>query len=73
METQTNAPTTDKISTELETPHKHTVAAITTIAGCALGTFAIGACVNEAWPAAVASCGLSVMGVGVAWVLVRRS
>jgi hypothetical protein len=73
METQTDTPTKDKIQNEPDTSHQHAVKAITTIAGCAFGTFVLGAALNEAWPAAVASCGLSIMGVGVAYVLLRRA
>ncbi|HWD93222.1 MAG TPA: hypothetical protein VG938_12835 [Verrucomicrobiae bacterium] len=73
METESAKPTIDKAQSNSETPHKHAVTAVTTIAGCAFGTFALGAVVNQAWPAAVASCGLSMMGVGVAFVLLRRA
>jgi putative flippase GtrA len=39
------------------------------IAGCALATFVFGAVLDAAWPAAVAACGISAMGIGVVYVL----
>jgi hypothetical protein len=57
--------------TEAETPHKHVATAVILIAGCAAGTFYLGAVCGAPWPAAVASCGLSVMGVGVAYFMMR--
>lgn len=73
MEIETTTTTKDKKPSEPETPHKHAAAAVTTIAMCAFGAFALGAVVGEAWPAAVACCGLSIMGVGVAYVMLRRT
>ena len=63
----------EKKQTEAETPHKYAATAVTMIAGCAFGTFVLGAVVGEAWPAAVASCGLSIMGVGIADVTLHRA
>jgi hypothetical protein len=54
-----------------QTPHQHVEKAVATIAGCALATFCLGA-FESPWPAAVASCGLCVMGVGVAYFMLRR-
>jgi hypothetical protein len=42
------------------------------IAGCAGGTFYLGAVCGAPWPAALASCGISAMGVGVAYFMLRR-
>jgi hypothetical protein len=61
----------EKKQTEAQTPHQHVAKAVTTIAICALATFCLGS-IQSPWPAAVASCGLSVMGVGVAYVMLRR-
>lgn len=41
------------------------------IAGCAVAAFVIGAVFDAAWPGAVAACGISAMGVGVAWFTSR--
>jgi uncharacterized membrane protein YccC len=65
--------TGDTKQTEAETPHKHVARAVVTVAGFAFGTFILGAISDAPWPAAVASCGLSVMGVGVAYVMMRRA
>ncbi|MGD1089541.1 MAG: hypothetical protein ABR955_12590 [Verrucomicrobiota bacterium] len=65
--------TGDTKRTEAETPHKNVATAVILIAGCAAGTFYLGAVCGAPWPAAVASCGLSVMGVGVAYVMMRRA
>jgi len=46
---------------------------LTLIAGCAGGTFYLGAVCGAPWPAALASCGISAMGVGVAYFMLRRS
>jgi hypothetical protein len=61
----------EKKQTEAETPHKHVAKAVITIAICALATFWLGS-IQIPWPAAVASCGLSVMGVGVAYAMLRH-
>jgi hypothetical protein len=63
--------TSENKQTELATSSNHVAKAVTTIALCAFGTFCLGA-IQAPWPAAVASCGLSVMGVGVAYVMLRR-
>ena len=73
MEIETDKTIKDQKQTEPETPHKHATAAVATIAMCAFGTFVLGAVTGEAWPAAVASCGLSIMGVGVAYVMLHRA
>ena len=72
METTADIATEAKKSSEEETPHKHVTQIISTIAGCALGAFALGALTGAAWPGAVAACGLSVMGVGVAYFMLGR-
>jgi hypothetical protein len=46
--------------------------AVILIAGCAGGTFYLGAVCGAPWPAALASCGISAMGVGVAYFMLRR-
>ena len=56
-----------------KTPHQHVVAVVGTIAGFAFGTYVLGALLGAPWPAAVASCGLSVMGMAVAIVMLRRA
>ncbi len=58
---------------ERECPEKHLVAAVTSIAVCAFGIFFVGVFYDAAWPAAVATCGLSAMGVGVAYLALKRS
>lgn len=68
-ETTSNVP--EPPVTEQNEIHKLTANTAMAIAGCALATFVVGAAIGAAWPAAVASCGISVMGVGVAWVMVR--
>jgi hypothetical protein len=62
----------NKNQAQPETVHKHVVGAVSTIAGCALVTFILGALWSSPWPAAVASCGLCVMGLGVAFFMTRR-
>jgi hypothetical protein len=62
----------EKKQPEAESPHKHVATVVTMIATCAFGTLALGAMLGAPWPAAVASCGLCVMGVGVAYVMLRR-
>jgi uncharacterized membrane protein YccC len=60
--------------TEAETPHKHAAYTVIVIAICAVFTFFLGAGPCEApWPAAVASCGLCSMGVGVVYFMLRRA
>jgi hypothetical protein len=61
----------EKKQTEAETPHQHVAKTVRTIGICALATFCLGS-IQSPWPAAVASCGLSIMGVGVAYVMLRR-
>lgn len=72
MDNETNETTEEGKQTQSETPHKHVAITIAKIAVCASVTFAVGAFLSEAWPAAVASCGLCVMGVGVAFIMLRR-
>jgi hypothetical protein len=57
--------------TERSEIHKTTANTVMAIAGCALATFVMGVIFEAAWPAAVASCGISLMGIGVAWVMLR--
>jgi predicted phage tail protein len=61
----------EKKQTESETFNKQVLTAVGTIAAFAFGTFVLGALFDAPWPAAVASCGLSIMGVGVAYFLLR--
>jgi hypothetical protein len=63
----------DKKQTGSETLNKQLLTGVGTIAGFAFGTFVLGALFDAPWPAAVASCGLSVMGVGVAYFMLRRT
>jgi len=58
---------------QADTPQQKVGSVVTAIAGCALGTFALGAALGAPWPAAIASCGLSGMGVGVAYFMLRRA
>ena len=73
METEPDKTTKDKKSSEAETPHKHAAMAVTMIAGCAFAAFVLGAMMGAPWPGAVVACGLSAMGVGVAYVMLRRA
>lgn len=43
------------------------------IAACALAAFAFGCIMSAPWPGAVAACGISVLGIGVVWVMSSRS
>ena len=63
----------EKKQTESQTLNKQVLTAVGTIAAFAFGTFVLGALFDAPWPTAVASCGLSVMGVGVAYILLRPS
>ena len=62
-----------KKQTGSETLNKQLLTGVGTIAGFAFGTFVLGALFDAPWRAAVASCGLSVMGVGVAYFMLRRT
>jgi len=73
METPTDQPPKANKTAEPESAHKQTTATVSTIAMCAFGAFALGAMVGQAWPAAVACCGLSLMGVGVAYIMLGRN
>ena len=73
METPTDQTPKAKQPAEPESAHKHTTSTVTMIAMCAFGAFALGAMVGQAWPAAVACCGLSLMGVGVAYIMLGRN
>jgi hypothetical protein len=42
------------------------------VATCAFGAFVLGALLGAAWPGAVVACGLAVMGLGIAWIMMRR-
>jgi hypothetical protein len=71
---QTTQTTTQKFATDdASSPHKHTSVAVTSIAGCALCSFAIGAVLGAAWPGAIVACALSLMGVLVAFIMLRRA
>lgn len=56
-----------------ETPHKQVKKVVETIGYCAVGIFLFGAYSGASWPAAVACCGLSVMGIGVSYFMLRRT
>ncbi len=58
---------------EAAAAHKHVATMAAGVATCAFGTFVLGALLGAAWPAAVVACGLAVMGLGVAWIMMRRS
>jgi hypothetical protein len=73
IKTGTDETTKDQKPSEPKTPHKHTTEAVTLIAMCAFGTFVLGAFLGAPWPGAVASCGISVMGAGVAYIMLRRA
>ncbi len=55
-----------------EITNKNVFTVVSSIAGFAFGTFVLGALFAAPWPGAVASCGLSVMGVGVAYFMLHR-
>ena len=67
-----NQAVSDKKPCEAEGMHKHVTGTISTIAGCAFLTFILGSLWGSPWPAAAASCGLCVMGLGVAFFMTRR-
>ncbi|HTR40862.1 MAG TPA: hypothetical protein VMH87_04540 [Pseudomonadales bacterium] len=71
METPQNTNTKD--STVTETPHKHAGTAATYIAGCAFLSFMLASLWGAAWPGAVVACALSLMGLGTAYVIMRRA
>ena len=56
-----------------KTPHENVGSVVVPIATCASLTFLGGAFLSDPWAAAVASCGLSLMGVGVAYLMLRRA
>ena len=66
-----NVTTGEKRPTEAETPHKSVTNAVAVIAFCAFLLFFFGAGMAP-WPAAVAVCALSAMGIGVAYFMLRR-
>jgi hypothetical protein len=72
MDNEANKISGDETQPQSETPQKHVATIIAKIAVCASVTFAVGAFLEAPWPGAVASCGLSLMGVGVAIVMLRR-
>jgi hypothetical protein len=57
--------------TEVGTPHRHVAITVVVIAFFSFATFMLGS-IQSPWPAAIASCGLSAMGAGVAYVMLRR-
>jgi hypothetical protein len=63
----------EKKQAESETPHKQVIKAVETIGCFALGIFVFGTFFGAPWPVAVVCCGLSVMGVGVAYFMLRRT
>ena len=63
----------EKKQAEAGTPQKQVIKAVETIGCFALGIFVFGTFFGAPWPAAVVCCGLSVMGVGVAYFMLRRT
>ncbi len=61
-----------KTSGQSDTVHGHVSKTVLGVASFACGTFVVGSLFGSPWPAAVASCGISVMGLGVAIVMLRR-
>ena len=59
--------------TQADTPHKRVETIVGSIGLYAFGTFVLGSVFGAPWPAAVAVCGLSFMGVGVAYFMLRRT
>jgi len=55
------------------TPLKRVESTVGSIALCAFGTLVLGSLFGAPWPAAVAACGLSVMGIGVSYFMLRRN
>ena len=62
-----------KESSATETPQKHAGTAAVMIAGCAFLSFTMATFWGAAWPGAVVACALSLMGVGVAYFIMRRA
>jgi len=58
---------------EPATPQKRVETIVGSIGLCAFGTFVLGSLFGAPWPAAVASCGLSAMGIGVSYFRLRRA
>ena len=70
METQTKE-TVEK-EKPAETPQNKVMNAVVVIALAAFGTMVLGSLTGAPWPAAVAACGMCLMGVGAAWFSMRR-
>jgi hypothetical protein len=74
---QTPAPSPLQSPAQVEAPGTESVlktaSNAVSVAGCAVAVFAVGAFFGAAWPAAVAACGISVMGIGVAFFMLKRS
>jgi hypothetical protein len=62
----------DKTSGQPDTVHGHVSKTVLGVASFACGTFVVGSIFAAPWPAAVASCGISVMGLGVGFFMLRR-
>jgi TRAP-type mannitol/chloroaromatic compound transport system permease large subunit len=60
-----------KSDTKTETPHESVAKTAATIGGAACVTMIVGAFLGAAWPAAVVGCALCLMGVGVAYIMLR--
>jgi hypothetical protein len=73
MDSNVNDIVCEKEEAGSETPHKQVKKVVETIGYCAVGIFLFGAYSGASWPAAVAVCGLSLMGVGVAYFMLRRT
>lgn len=72
MESITANPTSDAAARESDSLRNNIVAVLGTVALSAFGIFAFGALFDAAWPAAVACCGLSLMGIGAAYFMTRH-
>jgi hypothetical protein len=69
----TNPNIIKKESGETESPQKHAGTAAVLIAGCAFLSFMLASLWGAAWAGAVVACALSVMGMVVAGLIMRRA
>ncbi|HWX21723.1 MAG TPA: hypothetical protein VN578_17600 [Candidatus Binatia bacterium] len=72
MDTTSTIPSGAPQVAEKDPALKSVAGTTVSIAGCALAAFVFGAIFDAAWPGAVAACGISAMGVGVAFFMLRR-